>query len=126
MGGLKFCMVFFHKIKDTFLFSPITLFNWIFEYVCYVPHGIMLIILNLCLDLMAINFNWSAQPWSIIQREISSMKLCKPLLTHSISHSTFSIYCTKLCLHFSCIVTFLEIIKHNMPKTLHMFLHLQC
>ena len=28
-------------------------------------------------------------PWSIVQQEISSMKLCKPLLTHSVSHSAF-------------------------------------
>ena len=28
-----------------------------------------------CLDLIAINFNWSTRPWSIVQGEISSMKL---------------------------------------------------
>ena len=37
-------------------------------------------------------------------------------LTHSISHSTFSTYCTNLFLHFSYFFTFLEIIKRNMPK----------
>ena len=46
----------------------------------------------------------------------------KSLLTHSI---TFSIQCTNLFLHFSCVFTFLEIIKHNMPKMLHIFFHLQ-
>ena len=45
----------------------------------------------------------------------------KPLLTHSISHSIFSIHCTNLFLHFRCIVTFLEIIKHSMPKMLFFF-----
>ena len=37
------------------------------------------------------------------------------LLTHSISQNT-SIHCTNLFLHFSCIFTSLEIIKHNMSK----------
>ena len=62
----------------------------------------------------------------IVQREISSStKLRKPLLTRSISHSTFSILCTNLFLCFSCVFTFLEIIKHNMPKMLLFFFHLQ-
>ena len=61
----------------------------------------------------------------IVQREISSSKLRKPLLTCSISHSTFSIHCTNLFLRFSCVFTFLEIIKHNMPKMLLFSFHLQ-
>ena len=72
---------------------------------------------------MAINFNWSTRTWSIVQREISSAKLGKPLLTRSISHSAFSIHCTNLFfLRCSCVFTFLEIIKHNMPKMLLFFL----
>ena len=43
--------------------------------------------------------------------KISSTKLHKPLLTHLIGHSTFSTPCTNLFLCFSCIFTFLEIIK---------------
>ena len=31
---------------------------------------------------------------------------CKPLLIRSISHSTFSLHCTNLFVHFSCIFTF--------------------
>ena len=31
----------------------------------------------------------------------------------------------KSFLHFGCVFTFLEIIKHNMPKMLHVFFHLQ-
>ena len=57
-----------------------------FEYVDYLPYGTTLIVLNYCFDLMAINFNWSTQPWSIVQREISSTKLHRRLLTGSISH----------------------------------------
>ena len=54
-------------------------------------------------------------------------KLCTPLLTHSISHRTFFIHCTNLFfffLHFSCIFTFLEIIKHNTWKMLLFLLSL--
>ena len=40
----------------------------------------------------------------------------------ALCHSTFSIHCTNLFLHFSCVFTFLEIIKHNMPKMLLFFL----
>ena len=42
-------------------------------------------------------------------------KLHKPLLTRSIRHSTFFIYYTNLFyfLHFNCVFTFLEIIKHK-------------
>ena len=61
--------------------------------------------------------------WSIVQREISSLKLRKPLLTHSISHSTFSTHCTNLFWHFSCVFAFLEIIKSNMSKMLHIFFY---
>ena len=52
---------------------------------------------------MAVNFSWSARPWSILQQEMSSMKLCKSLLTCLISYSTFFIHCTNYFLHFSCI-----------------------
>ena len=47
--------------------------------------------------------------------------LRKPLLTLSISHNTFSIHCTNRFVHFSCVFTFLEIIKHNMLKMLLFF-----
>ena len=67
------------------------------------------------IDLITINFNCSTRLWSIIQREIASVKLRKPLLTHSISHSIFT-HCTSLFFCFSCVLTFLEIIKHNMLK----------
>ena len=47
-------------------------------------------------------------------------KLRKPLLTHLISHSNFSIHRTNLFfLHFSCVFICLKIIKHDM---LHMLL----
>ena len=49
----------------------------------------------------------------------STKKLHKPLKTRSISHSTFSINCTNCFLRFSCVFTFLETIKHSMPKMLH-------
>ena len=37
-----------------------------FEYAGYLPCGIKLIVLNYCFNLIAINFNWSSQSWSII------------------------------------------------------------
>ena len=89
-----------------------------FEYVGYLPSGTMLIVVNQCLDLITINFNWSTRPWSIVQQEISSTKLHKTLLTRSVSHSTFSIHCRNFFLHLGCIFTFLETIKHNMQKIL--------
>ena len=73
-----------------------------------------------CFDLITINFNWCAWVGSIIQQEISSMKLHKPLLTHSVNHFSihFSIpspYTAQIFfLHFCCIFTLLEIIQHNM------------
>ena len=85
----------------------------------------MSLIVVKCLDLIAVNFNWSAPLWSIIQKEISSMKLRKPVLTQSVSHSTLSILCTNLVLHFSIIFSFLETIKHNMLKMLCIVFHLQ-
>ena len=58
-----------------------TAWFWYFEYFDYLPWGIKLIVFNECLNLISINFNWSARPWNMVQQEVSSMKLCKPLLT---------------------------------------------
>ena len=69
------------------------------------------------LDLIAINFNWSNRPWNFVQREISSTKLHKPLLTHLINYSTFSIYC--IFLYLSFYLSWNN--KHNMPKLLAFF-----
>ena len=70
------------------------------------------------LDLIAINFNWSNRPWNFVQREISSTKLHKPLLTHLINYSTFSIYC--IFLYLSFYLSWNN--KHNRPKLLLFFL----
>ena len=78
--------------------------NWLFS-------------INVSIWLLSI-INWSTQSWSIIQWEISSMKLCKPLLTCLISHSMVSIHCTNIFLHCGCAFTFPEIIMHDMPKML--------
>ena len=50
-----------------------------FEYVDYLPHGILLTVLKYCLSFIAIMFNWSTQPWSIIQQKITHKKLHKML-----------------------------------------------
>ena len=84
--------------------------------------------------------------WSIVQQGISSMKLRKPLwhvqsvtvpspytffffgssciFTFSVSFLTLP-FTPNSFLCFSCVFTFLEIIKPNMPKALLFFLHLQ-
>ena len=47
--------------------------------------------------ILSIPFKWSTWLGSILQWEISGTKVCKPLWTCSMSHSTFSIQCTNLC-----------------------------
>ena len=92
-----------------------------FEYVGYLPCGIMLFVLNVLI--WSLSTSTGLSDWSIIQREISSMKL-PPLVAHSTRRGTFNhtwhfIHTPhKSFLCFSCIFTFLEIIKHNMPKIL--------
>ena len=85
-------MVFFHKIKDTF--APIFLLIWIFC-VCHLSptwYNIDCCQLMSRFDLYQLQLVYPT--WSIVQREISSTKFHKPLLTYLISHSTFSIHCT--------------------------------
>ena len=102
----EYCQGFFHLILWNLNIKAINITKlvqmifkaWLgsFEYVGYLLRGIMLIVLDWCLNLIAINFNWSTSLWSIVQREISSTKLRKPLLTCLISHSTFSMNWTNL------------------------------
>ena len=95
LGWAKSLFSFFCKVDTFFSFSPITLLIWIF-WVCQISPTWYNID---CSQLMSrfdpyqlqLVFLW---PWSIIQRELSSTKLCKPLLTYSISHSTFSTHCS--------------------------------
>ena len=73
-----------------------------FEYVGYLPRGITLIILNECIDLIDINFNWSTWLWNNIQQGISSTKLRRPLLTrsqHLLIHCT-NLFAFQLCFLF--------------------------
>ena len=91
-----------------------------FECAGCLPCGITLIALSSCLYLISINFSWSAWPWSIIRRGISSAKLCRPLW---ISHTAPSPYTVQIFfLSFSCVFTFLEIIKYTIPIMLIYFL----
>ena len=94
---------------------------WIF-WVCQLSPTWYNVDCSQCLELITINFNWSTQWWSIVQQEISSMKLCKPLW-HIQSVTVPSSYTTNLFLHHSCIFinTILEIIKHNMLKCCFFF-----
>ena len=77
-----FCLIYvepkyqsdYHKQART---NDFQCFIWIFAYVSYLQRGIMLIVLNQCLDLITHNFNRSTQPWSIIKQEISNIKFQK-------------------------------------------------
>ena len=87
-----------------------------FKYVGYFQHGIMWIILNWCLNLIALNFNWSTQLCSIVSEKFLGWNFANHLwqIWSVTAPSPYSahIFCTV----FSCTFTFLEIIKHNMPK----------
>ena len=87
-----------------------------FEYVCYLPYGVVLIVFNVSIWLLSTSTGLPDHGASF--SETCSIKLCKPLLMRSVSHSTFSIHCTNLFLRFSCIFAFLEVsvIKYNMLK----------
>ena len=56
-----------------------------FECASYLSCGIMLTVLNQCLDFFTINFNLCIWPRSMVQWEISSIKLYKPPLTGSVT-----------------------------------------
>ena len=95
LGWPKSPYDFFHKIKDTF---------FIFTSIWSLSTSAGLLTMDHCL------------------RKISSTKLCQNTFNTLISHSTSSIHCTSLfCISvvFLWNITFLEIIKHNMPKMLH-------
>ena len=86
-----------------------------FEYVGYLPRGMTLIVLNKCLDLITINFNWSTQPWSTVQREISSTQTTFEMFDQSqqllhMRHKSFFAFQLRFYLSWK--------IKHNMPKML--------
>ena len=109
-------MIFFCKIKDTFFIFTSNFIDLDILSMSAVSHygerpGVLLNI-----------FQYIRHPHSkelLGQNVNSTKKLHKPLKTRSISHSTFSINCTNCFLRFSCVFTFLETIKHSMPKMLH-------
>ena len=124
LGWPKIPFSFFCKIKDTFFiftknFTDLDILSYVGYLPLLAPGGWRPeVLLNI--------FQCIIQPTAkelFGQNVNSTKKLCKPLLTCSISHSTFSIHCTNLFLHFSCI-TFLAIKKHNTPKMLHILFHL--
>ena len=85
----------------------------------YLSHKIMLImliILNECLNLISINFNWSPKSWS-------SKKSPGQNFTNHFWYSQFIVVTSPYTVQFILCVCmfqlyfiFLEIIKHNMPK----------
>ena len=123
LTNIKVILTNIKVINKTKLMTFNTWFGY-FEFINSLLLGVMLIVLNEHLDFIAIKFTWSSCPRCIIYREISSMKLCKPLLTCLISDIIFSIHFTNLFfLPFfftfcHCVFTTLEIIKNRILKML--------
>ena len=86
-----------------------------FEYIDYLPRGILLMALSWHLDLIGFNFNWSIQPRSIIHEKSQARnfmshfwRIGSVTVPSPYTAQTFALY-------FSGAFTFLEITKHNMP-----------
>ena len=132
LGWLESPFSIFHEIKDTlFIFTSDYWFGY-FECVGCLPHGVMTIVLNYCLCSKAANCNWSTRPWSILQQEISNTELRRPLWTHSVSHSTFSIHYTNwgffvFQLHFylswNIKAQYAENVAYFLPSSILKWLH---
>ena len=80
---------------------------------------------DLATQACALTGNWTSDPL-VLRLALNPLSHTsqgsKPLLTRSVGHSTFSIHCMNLFfVCFSCIFTFLEIIKHNMAKNVAYF-----
>ena len=120
LGWPKVSLGFFCKIKDTFFivtnnFIDLDILSMSLSLVWYNVDC------SQCVHLIAINFNWSPRRWGIVQREISSTATFDTVsqsqhLLHTQHKSFFALH---------CVFTFLDIIKHNMPKMLCIFFHLQ-
>ena len=118
--GQKVYMFFSINKRHLFKkFSAVTLLIWIFWVFGYLPHGRILLVLNVSIWLLS--FNWSTWPWSVTQWEISSTKLCN-CIWHVCSVTAPSPYTAQIFFH---IFTFFVIIKYNRPKMSLIFFHLQ-
>ena len=119
LGWPKSLFSFFHKMKDTFFISPITLLIWVF-WVCQLSPTWY----NAdCSQLMSSFDHYQPQMVYPTYRGTSFGKKCPAWnLTNHFWHiqsvRTLSPYTAQifLCVCVSVVFTFLEIIKHNMPK----------
>ena len=98
------------------------IFNaWVgyFEYVGYLPRGIMLIVLNVSI----LSLSTTGLPdLGASSSKKSPARNFTNHFWHVRSVTAPSPYTAQLFLHFCCVFTFLEIMKHNMPKMLLFFL----
>ena len=92
-----------------------------FEYVSYLLHGITLIVLNFCLDLITITSTglpdlgaWSSK--KAPERNFANHFWHIWLVTAPSPYTAQIFVCVCVCVF--CIFTFFEIIKHNMLKML--------
>ena len=119
MGWPKSRFNILHNIKDTFfIFSNTSIDLGIFNMWAISPTWYDIDCSQLMSQFDTINFNWSTRLWNIIQREISSTKLHKPLLTHfkKSQHLLHTLH--KSFFAFQLHFYFFEIIKHNVLKML--------
>ena len=93
---------------------------WIFEYISYLPCCITLIVFNYCLHWIPISLSLVGLPdcWASSNQKSPVWDLTNHFW-HIQSVIAPSPYSAQIFVHthvcFSCIFTFLEIIKHNMP-----------
>ena len=90
---------------------------WIF-WVCRLSPTLYNIDRSQCLNLIAINSTGLPNCGASSSERFAAQNFANHFWHVRVSHSTFSTHCTNLFLRFSCVFTFLEIIKHNMPKML--------
>ena len=87
-----------------------------FEYVGYLPHGIPLIVLNYCLDLITINFKWCTDCGALSSKKFPAWNFTNHFW-HIWSVTATSPYSAQIFffffLHFRWVFTLLEVMKHS-------------
>ena len=111
----KVCFIFFHKIKYTLSFSPITLLIWIF-WVCRLSPTWYKV------DCSQIMTRFALYQLQLVYPAMEHCPGRNP--QHKTSQTTFDtfdqsqhfLHTLHKSLCFSCAFTFLEIMKHNIPE----------
>ena len=116
---------YLHKIKDIFFIFPNNFTDLdILSMSAISLRGRTLIVPDYCLDLIVISCSWFTRTCGVVQRGVSGTGLHKPLYTFDQPQRLLHARRKSLVLRFSCVFTFLEMMKHNMPEMLPIFFHL--